>query len=154
MAAPRSAHAPSVRAASAVVAILLLFSGAHASSQQNEDLFDEIYRRGQAFEQDLRTVKATFTETSTSRLLKDPLVARGILAVDRPTSRIALHYQEPEARTILIDGNTMRMEWPSRDLSEVGVTRRSTPRCRSRAHTALPRNPRPPVTTTEVSAQG
>lgn len=82
------------------------------------DLFDEIYRRGQSFERNLRTVRATFTETSTSRLLKDPLVARGVLAVDRQSSKIALHYRQPEARTILIDGNTMQMEWPSRDLSQ------------------------------------
>ena len=105
--------------------MLLLLPGAQASSGQKGDLFDEIYRRGQAFEQELRTVKATFTETSTSRLLEDPLVSSGILAVDRPSSKIALHYQRPEVRTILIDGNTMRMEWPSRDLSQrkdIGAT--------------------------------
>ena len=125
MAAPRSAHGPLARAASAVVAILLLLPCAHASTGQTGDLFDEIYRRGQAFERGLRTVKATFTETSSSRLLRDPLVARGILAVDRPSSKIALHYRQPEARTILIEGNTMRIEWPSRDLvqrKDIGAT--------------------------------
>jgi outer membrane lipoprotein-sorting protein len=113
------------RAGSALLAILLLLPGAHAVSGQTRDLFDEIYHRGQAFEQGLRTVKARFTETSTSRLLKGPLVSSGILAVDRPSSRIALHYQQPDVRTILIDGNTMRMEWPSRDLSQtkdIGAT--------------------------------
>jgi outer membrane lipoprotein-sorting protein len=128
MAAPRSRHALSIaRAACAVLAVLpvvLLWSGRSASAQPG-DLFDEIYRRGQSFEQGLRTVKARFTESSTSRLLKEPLVASGVLAVDRQSSKIALHYQQPEARTILIDGNTMRMEWPSRGLSQkkdVGAT--------------------------------
>ena len=112
------------RAASAVIAILLLLSSGSPSAH-TQDLFDEIYRRGQTFEQGLRTVTARFTETSTSRLLKQPLVASGVLAVDRPSSKIALHYQQPEARTILIDGKTMRMEWPSRDLSQkkdIGAT--------------------------------
>jgi outer membrane lipoprotein-sorting protein len=124
MAAPRSSQASLARAAGALFAMLLLLAAPQVSSQTG-DLFDDIYRRGQAFEQGLRTVKATFTETSTSRLLKDPLVASGVLAVDRQSSKIALHYRQPEARTILIDGNTMRMEWPSRDLSQkkdIGAT--------------------------------
>ena len=95
MAAPRSSPASLARAAGALFAMLLVLPAAHASSQMTGDLFDEIYRRGQSFEQGLRTVKATFTETSTSRLLEDPLVASGVLAVDRQSSRIALHYQQP-----------------------------------------------------------
>jgi len=81
------------------------------------DLFDEIYRQGQSFERNLRTVHAKFTETSTSRLLKQPLVARGVLAVERP-AKIVLLYTEPEARTVLIDGDTLRMVWPSRDIAQ------------------------------------
>ena len=125
MSAPRSRTVlPIARAASAVLAILVLLSTGK-SPAHTADLFDEIYRRGQAFEQGLRTVRARFTETSTSRLLKQPLVASGVLAVDRQSSKIALHYQQPEARTILIDGNTMRIEWPARDLSQkkdIGAT--------------------------------
>jgi outer membrane lipoprotein-sorting protein len=125
MSAPRSRTLlPIARAASAVLAILLLLSSGSPSAQTT-DLFDEIYRRGQTFEQGLRTVTARFIETSTSRLLKQPLVASGVLAVDRQSSKIVLHYQQPDARTILIDGNTMRMAWPSRDLSQkkdIGTT--------------------------------
>jgi len=124
MSAPRSRSTLSIaRAACALLAIFLLLSSGQPAAQ-TADLFDEIYRRGQAFEQGLRTITAKFTETSTSRLLKQPLVANGVLAVERP-SKIALHYQAPEVRTILIDGNTMRMEWPSRELTQrkdIGAT--------------------------------
>jgi outer membrane lipoprotein-sorting protein len=116
MAAPRSRrHLSIARAAAPLLAIALLLPG--VPSAQPPDLFDEIYRRGQAFEQGLRTIRANFTETSTSRLLKQPLVASGVLAVERP-AKIALHYRAPEARTILIDGDTLQMAWPARALSQ------------------------------------
>ena len=43
----------------------------------------------------LKTLTARFTETTTSSLLTRPLVARGTVAVERP-SRVVLHYQQPE----------------------------------------------------------
>lgn len=81
------------------------------------DLFDEIYAKGQPLEAALKTLTARFVEESTSSLLARPLVARGTLAVVRP-DRIALHYAEPERRTVLIDGNTMRLVWPSRSVDQ------------------------------------
>jgi outer membrane lipoprotein-sorting protein len=96
--------------------------GGHAAS----DLFDEIYQRGRPFEASLRTLTAQFTETTTSSLLNEPLVARGTLAVVRP-HRVVLHYDQPEMRTLLIDGAVMRMVWPRRRLDErrnIGATQR------------------------------
>ena len=61
---------------------------------------------------DLKTLTAHFTETTTSSLLTRPLVSRGTLAVERP-SRVVLRYDEPEARVVLIDGDTMTMSWPA-----------------------------------------
>lgn len=77
------------------------------------DLFDEIYARGRGIESSLKTVTAHFTETTTSSLLSRPLVARGTLAVERP-SKIVLRYSDPEPRTVLIDGNRLTLDWPSR----------------------------------------
>lgn len=65
------------------------------------DLFDELYQRGQTRNADLRTLTATFTETSTSSLLTRPLVARGTVAVARP-ARVALRYSEPDERQLII----------------------------------------------------
>ncbi len=95
--------------AAVAMASLLL----HAGAPPPPDLFDEIYARGHGIETSLKTVTAHFTETTTSSLLSRPLVARGTLAVERP-SRIVLHYAEPAVRTVLIDRNTLTLTWPSR----------------------------------------
>lgn len=90
------------------------------------DLFDEIYAKGRPLEANLKTLTARFTETSTSSLLARPLVASGTLAVIRP-SKVVLHYTAPEARTLLIDGDVMRLVWPSRSLDRrtpIGSTQR------------------------------
>jgi outer membrane lipoprotein-sorting protein len=93
---------------------------AHAAPQAAaaaEDLFDEIYRRGQPFEQSLKTVRARFTETTTSSLLVRPLVAEGTLVVVRP-SDILLTYTKPERRLLRLDATTLLFVWPDRQLRE------------------------------------
>jgi outer membrane lipoprotein-sorting protein len=90
------------------------------------DLFDEIYARGRGIEASLKTVTARFTETTTSSLLSRPLVARGTLAVERP-SKIVLRYTDPETRTVLIDRNRLTLDWPSRAIrqqTEIGAAQR------------------------------
>ena len=80
--------------------------------------FDELYRRGQKANAGLKTLTARFTETTTSSLLEKPLVSRGMLYVQRtaPAPRVALHYTDPDVRTMLIDGNRMTTSWPSRNI--------------------------------------
>src|SRR5687768_2085089 len=73
---------------------------------QAPDLFDEIYARGKPLDASLETLTARFSETSQSPLLARPLVARGTIAVVRP-SRIAMHYSAPESRSVLIDGGKL-----------------------------------------------
>lgn len=79
-----------------------------------------MYEEGQRVNASIRTLTAQFTETTTSSLLVRPLVARGTLAVERP-SRIVMHYVEPEPRVVLIDNNTMTTTWPSRQVMDVGA---------------------------------
>lgn len=81
------------------------------------DLFDEIYARGRPLESSLRTLAARFTETTRSSMLDKPLVAHGTLAVVRP-SKIVLQYEDAGRRTVLIDGDVMRIVWPSRAIDE------------------------------------
>jgi len=83
-----------------------------------DDSFDALYRRGSEINATLKTLTARFTETTTSSLLTRPLVARGTLAVIRP-SRVVLRYTEPDARIVLIDGNRLTMSWPSRNIRQV-----------------------------------
>jgi len=82
------------------------------------DWFDELYAKGKQMNDGLKTLTARFTETTTSTLLTKPLIARGRIAVERP-SRVVLRYREPDARTVLIDGNRMTVVWPTRNLRQV-----------------------------------
>jgi outer membrane lipoprotein-sorting protein len=102
------------RARLAIIASACVISIAGAA---REDLFDEIYARGKPIEVGLKTLTARFTETSTSSLLAKPLVASGTLAAVRP-SKVVLHYTSPDKRTVLIDGDVMRVVWPSRNLDQ------------------------------------
>jgi outer membrane lipoprotein-sorting protein len=88
--------------------------------------FDEIYAKGKAVNDGMKTLTARFTETTTSTLLTKPLIARGQVAVERP-ARVVLRYTEPDPRTVLIDGNTMTVVWPSRSVrqvTDIGATQR------------------------------
>jgi len=80
--------------------------------------FESIYERGVQMNSTLKTLTARFTETTTSELLTRPLIAHGTIAVERP-SRIVLHYQDPDARDVLIDGDLLTMSWPARRIREV-----------------------------------
>ena len=81
------------------------------------DLFDDIYRRGQPMEQSIKTIRAHFTETTTSSLLVKPVVAEGTLLAVRP-SDILLDYAKPEKKLLRIDATTLRFVWPDRKLHE------------------------------------
>lgn len=80
--------------------------------------FDELYRQGYRTAAAVTTLTARVTETTTSALLTRPIVARGTIAVQRP-SRVVLRFTDPDERTILIDGDRMTTVWPSRQLRDV-----------------------------------
>jgi len=101
------------------IAVILLTTALGATSATRErDLFDELYARGQEQNAGLKTLTASFVETSTSALLTRPLVARGTVIVERP-ARVALRYTDPDARVVLIDGDRMTMSWPSAGIRSV-----------------------------------
>src|SRR4051812_27786078 len=81
------------------------------------DLFDELFKEGQAKNGNLKTLTASFVETTTSTLLTKPLVSSGTLAVVRP-SRIVMRYAQPDDRVVLIDGDTLTMSWPSKNVRQ------------------------------------
>jgi outer membrane lipoprotein-sorting protein len=108
------------------IVVLLLTAWLAAPVSREADLFDELYARGQKQNAGLKTLTASFVETSTSVLLTKPLIARGTVVVERP-SRIALRYSDPDARTVLIDGDRMTMSWPSanvRSVKDIGASQR------------------------------
>ena len=99
-----------------------------SAAQSGEDLFDEIYRRGAPVEKTLHTVSAAFVETTTSTLLRTPQVARGTLVGRRP-HQLRLVYTGPDPRTVIVNGNTLVIDWPARALQETrdvtGMMRRA-----------------------------
>jgi len=101
-----------------LVSLAAACSLAQSAASAPPDSFDELYAKGKQMNDGLKTLTARFIETTTSTLLTKPLVARGRVAVERP-SRVVLRYSEPDARTILIDGNRMTVVWPSRNLYQV-----------------------------------
>ena len=109
-----------------MLTLAVLASIAASGGPPARDLFDEVYRRGQEKNGNLRTFTATFEETTTSSLLTRPLQARGTVAVERP-GRVALHYTEPDERQVIIDGNRMTLTWPSRGIrqtKDIGASQR------------------------------
>jgi outer membrane lipoprotein-sorting protein len=92
--------------------------GAADQSLKPTITFDDLYRQGQKANANLKTLTAQFSEETTSSLLTRPLVAHGILAVERP-ALIALRYEDPETRAIVIEGDRMTLSWPGRNLRQV-----------------------------------
>jgi outer membrane lipoprotein-sorting protein len=88
-----------------IAAFMLLLIGAAAPAP---DLFDDIYTRGQARNGDVKTVHASFTETTTSTLLRDPIVARGTLVAEMP-ARLRLDYTAPDRRTVIVTERELRI---------------------------------------------
>jgi outer membrane lipoprotein-sorting protein len=116
-------------AAIAVVLLTTVLGAASATRERN--LFDELYARGQEQNAGLKTLTASFVETSTSALLTRPLVARGTVIVERP-ARVALRYTDPDARVVLIDGDRMTMSWPSasiRSVKGIAASQRRIQKC-------------------------
>jgi outer membrane lipoprotein-sorting protein len=91
-----------------------------ARGPAGSESFDQLYARGQALTASIKTLTARFTETTTSALLTRPLVARGTLAVERP-SKVVLRYTEPSARVVLIDNKKMTTTWPTRQTLDIGA---------------------------------
>ena len=111
-----------------IVAVILslVVAGIGPGLLADADLFDDLYRRGQTQNGDLRTFTASFIETTTSSLLTRPLNARGTVAVERP-ARVALKYIEPDDRVVIIDGHRMTLSWPSRGIRQtrdIGASQR------------------------------
>ena len=109
-----------------ISALIVLAIAGTEPSIGGRDLFDDIYERGQKQNAGLKTLTAAFTETSTSALLAKPLVERGLVFVERP-SRVALRYNDPDTRTVLMDGDKMTVSWPSagvHSITDIGAAQR------------------------------
>jgi outer membrane lipoprotein-sorting protein len=96
--------------------LLLLLSIAASqapASRQSGDLFAELFQRGRVKQKSMKSIRATFTETTTSSLLVKPIVARGTI-IAAPPARVLMTYIEPEPKVIAIDAGQLTVLWPGR----------------------------------------
>ena len=78
-----------------------------------KDLFDQIFTRTLARRQSIQSIRARFTDTTTSSLLQKPIVSHGTV-IAAPPARVLMTYTDPERRTIAIDGKSLVVAWPDR----------------------------------------
>jgi outer membrane lipoprotein-sorting protein len=77
------------------------------------DLFDRLFARTAEKRQTIHSIRARFTETTTSSLLEKPLVSHGTV-IAAPPSRVLMIYTDPERRTVAIDSKSFVIVWPDR----------------------------------------
>jgi outer membrane lipoprotein-sorting protein len=92
---------------------LLVCVGALAPAPQPADPLDALFVRGKAMQATLHSISASFTETTVSSLLRDPLVARGTVVAAVPL-RMLMTYTTPEVRYVLMDQTRIVTVVPSR----------------------------------------
>jgi outer membrane lipoprotein-sorting protein len=86
------------------------------------DLFADIYARGMVKQRTMRSLRARFTETTTSSLLTTPIVAHGSVVAALP-ARMVMTYTDPEAKTLTMDGKTLTVSWPARqEREQINIT--------------------------------
>ena len=78
-----------------------------------KDLFDQLFARTLEKRQSIHSIRARFTETTTSSLLEKPLVSHGTV-IATPPARVLMTYTDPEHRTIAIDSKSLVVVWPDR----------------------------------------
>jgi outer membrane lipoprotein-sorting protein len=78
-----------------------------------KDLFDQLFARTLEKRQSIHSIRARFTETTTSSLLEKPLVSHGTV-IAAPPSRVLMTYTDPERRTVAIDATSLVVVWPDR----------------------------------------
>ena len=97
-------------------ALILLLGGLARGSVHAADAFDLLHARLAAAESTRHTIRARFTETTTSSLLAKPLVARGTLVGEKSAmgqltghkpSRLLIRYTSPERKVILFEGDRL-----------------------------------------------
>jgi outer membrane lipoprotein-sorting protein len=91
----------------------LVLVGALGATPQTRDPLEDLFARGKALQATLHSVSASFTETTVSSLLRDPLVAHGTIVAAMPM-RMLMTYSSPEVRYLLVDQTRIVTVVPAR----------------------------------------
>jgi outer membrane lipoprotein-sorting protein len=90
-----------------------LLAAASLIAARSDDLFAQIFNRTMAKRETIHSIRATFTETTTSSLLEKPIVSHGTV-IAAPPMRVLMTYSDPEHRAIVIDRTSLVIVWPDR----------------------------------------
>ena len=106
-----------------VIACVLLFCAASTSvpASQSSDPLDDLFRRARPVQAALKTLTASFTETSVSTLLREPVVATGTLVAAMPL-RVVMEDKLPTPKTVALDQRWMVIAWANRtDFEKINI---------------------------------
>jgi hypothetical protein len=101
-----------------LVVSVALAAGVAAQSEQAVDPLEDLFIRGRAAQESMSHLSATFTETSISPLLVDPLIATGRVTATNQPLHVVMEYSTPEIRTVTLDQTWLVVEWPGRSERE------------------------------------
>jgi hypothetical protein len=99
------------------VLLLVLTGVGIAAAPAPADLFDELFTRSQPIDATVKTIDASFIETTESPLLKKPLVAEGTVHVVRPHA-VEMVYTKPERKTITIKDGKLILDLTQRNMKQ------------------------------------
>jgi outer membrane lipoprotein-sorting protein len=108
------------------MAVSIVLAVTAAATAQSADPLDDLFARGRAVQAATKTITATFTETTVSGLLKDPLIATGTIVAAMPV-RVVMTYTGPVAKTVALDDRRLVIAWPSdrrREEIDIAATQR------------------------------
>jgi outer membrane lipoprotein-sorting protein len=109
-------HGSTMLIASLIASVLRHLAAAALVASQTTptgDLFDQLFARTVARRQSIQSIRARFTETTTSSLLERPLVSHGTV-IAAPPSRVLMTYTDPDRRMVAIDSKALVVVWPDR----------------------------------------
>ena len=101
------------------ITALVCFTAIAIGAQRSpaDDSFDRLFAETLAKRETIRSIRARFTEMTTSSLLVRPIVAHGTV-VAAPPARVLMTYTEPERRFVSIDEKSLIVVWPDRGQRE------------------------------------
>jgi outer membrane lipoprotein-sorting protein len=106
-----------IRATTLLCLATIAIGSQAAPAAPQRDVFDQLFARTMAKRETITSIRARFTETTTSSLLRKPIVAHGTV-VAAPPAHVLMTYTDPERRLVAIDAKALLVFWPDRGQRE------------------------------------
>ncbi len=110
----RVATAQSLGVSGAVATTLLATALLSVTTPAQTDPVADLFARGRQLQASMRSVRASFVDTTVSSLVVDPIVGRGTVIAAVNPLRVVMHYSAPVARTVWLDDQTLVVARPDR----------------------------------------